>query len=130
VNIRDRVNPILGWSGDVTGIQVLFYIDATIFVAILIWLGVLIVLTIPVATNKPYLLTRFLFVSVPTGICVLSVLIGIFTGTFGSYNSNSLSTTYFLTMYNVYIWVLAYGYWPVEQRFSARNPDRLTFGKL
>lgn len=80
------------------GIQVLFYCDATVFVGILIWLGVLIVLTIPVATNKPYLLTRFLFVSVPTGVVVLSILIGIFAGTFGSFNSNC---TYFYAWWAV-----------------------------
>jgi len=128
VNIRGRRDPVLGRPESVTGIVVLFYFEATTYIALLIWLGALIVMTIPVATSKPYLLTRFLFASIPTGVCVISVLVGIFAGSIGPLNANALSAAYFVTMYNLYIWILAYGYWPVDQRFTGRNPtegDRL-----
>jgi len=129
VNIRDRLDPVIGRPDTVTAIEVLFYIEATLFVGILIWMGVLLVMAVPVAASKPYLLTRFLFVSIPTAFAVLSILVGIFSGTFGPVGSTSLSIIYFMTLYNVYVWVLTFGYWPVEQRFFSKNPsegDRLT----
>jgi hypothetical protein len=107
VNIRDRMDPVIGRPDSVTAIEVLFYVEgmhmvcilfssshllfsATLFVGILVWMGVLLVMAIPVAASKPYLLTRFLFVCIPTAFSVLSILVGIFSGTFGPVNSSCM----------------------------------------
>jgi len=129
VNIADRLDPVLSNSGSITGIQALYYINSIIFVGVLVWLTVLSIMTIPVARNFPLWRIRFLFIAIPTSVVVLSITIGIFTGTFGSVRATSLSVTYYYTLYNLYVWVLTWGYWPVEQRFSVRNPtetDALT----
>lgn len=123
VDIRDDSDPILAHRNILSSIEVLFYIDATIFAGVLCWLAILVIMTIPVATAKPYLMTRFLFASIPTSFCVISILIGIFNGTFGPLNDSTLSMVFFLTLYNEYIWILTYGFWPVHERFGARNPS-------
>jgi hypothetical protein len=123
VDIRDDVEPIVGHSNLVSGVAVLFYIVATVYSGVLIWMAILVVMTIPVATSKPYLMIRFLFISIPTSFCILSILVGIFNGTFGPLNESTLSMVFYLTLYNAYIWILLVGYWPVQERFTARNPS-------
>jgi len=122
VNILDRMDPVFGRPDSVSGVEVLFYIESTVFICILIWLAILIVMTIPVANSKPYIMTRFVYVGIPTTIATLSILIGIFSGTFGSLNVTSLSALYYLTLYHLYVWIMAYGYWPVQERYRAGNP--------
>jgi len=124
VDIRDSFDPILGHPSVISDIEVLFYIEATVYAGILIWLAVLVVMTIPVATAKPYLMTRFLFASIPTSFCIISILIGIFNGTFGPLNESTLSMVFFVVLYNLYVWLLTYGFWPVHERFGGfRNPS-------
>jgi len=123
VDIRDSFDPILGHPNILSDIEVLFYIEATVYAGILIWLAVLVVMTIPVATAKPYLMTRFLFASIPTSFCIISILIGIFNGTFGPLNESTLSMVFFLTLYNEYVWLLTYGFWPIHERFGVKNPS-------
>jgi len=123
VDIKSDNDPIQGHPEAIDGIEVLFYIEATVYAGILIWLAVLVVMTIPIATTKPYLMTRFLFASIPTSFCIIAILIGIFNGTFGPLNESTLSMVFFLTLYNEYIWILTYGFWPVKERFLPRNPS-------
>eukprot|EP01112_Ceratiomyxa_fruticulosa_P021555 TRINITY_DN7629_c0_g1_i1.p1 TRINITY_DN7629_c0_g1~~TRINITY_DN7629_c0_g1_i1.p1 ORF type:complete len:453 (-),score=56.29 TRINITY_DN7629_c0_g1_i1:103-1461(-) len=122
VNIRDRLDPVEGRPDTITGIQVFFYIVATIYVCVIIWLLILLIMTIPVAKSKPYVMSRLLFIGIPTGVVGLSILIGIFTGTFGPLNISAVSMMYYLTLNHVYIWVMAFGYWPVTERYSVGNP--------
>eukprot|EP00026_Physarum_polycephalum_P007636 Phypoly_transcript_07701.p1 GENE.Phypoly_transcript_07701~~Phypoly_transcript_07701.p1 ORF type:complete len:457 (+),score=40.01 Phypoly_transcript_07701:137-1507(+) len=123
VDIRDDVDPIQGHASLLSGVAVLFYIEATVYAGILIWLAVLVVMTIPVAAAKPYIMTRFLFISIPTSFSIISILIGIFNGTFGPLNESTLSMVFFLTLYNEYVWILTIGFWPVQERFTVRNPS-------
>jgi len=123
VDIRDDLDPILEHPEVISGVEVLFYIEATIYAGILIWLAILVVMTFPVATAKPYLMTRFLFASIPTSLCIISILIGIFNGTFGPLNESTLSMVYFLTLFNEFVWVLTFGFWPVQEKFAVRNPS-------
>jgi len=123
-SIADEVNPVT--SNTVGGIQVMFYIVSILWVGIIIWIVVLAVLTIPVVMRKQYLMTRFLFFALPTGICILSLLIGIFSGTMGNVGRTTLAFVYLTAMYNVYVYTLLWGYWPardVVPQDSLSNPN-------
>jgi len=125
-SIADEEDPVT--SNDVGGIQVMFYIVSIIWVAIIIWIVILAVLTIPVVVRKGYLMNRFLFFAIPTGICILSVLIGIFSGTIGSVNKTTLAFVYLTSMFNVYVYMLLWGYWPAKDVVpsDARDPTTQT----
>lgn len=122
ISIRDENDPIYGTG--VTGIQVLFYIVTILWTGIIIWITILSFLSIAHIKTKPYLYTRFLFFVVPTGLCILSLLIGIFSGTFGPFHKTTLSFMYYSGMFNIYVFVLAWGYFPIKDRF--RDPNAVT----
>jgi len=127
LSIRDASDPVYGTS--ITGISVLFYLVAVLWIAIIVWVSVLVAMTIPVVSKKPYLMTRFVFFAVPTVICILSVVFG--AGSLGPLRRNSLSFVYYIFLFNTYVYILAWGYWPVKEGFTDRNPSettRLTFG--
>jgi len=128
LSIRDETDPIYGTS--VTGVTVLFYIVAVLWTAMMVWVAVLVAMTIPVVSKKSYLMTRFVFFGVPTAVAIISILAGVMAGSFGPLRRNSLSFVYFLFMFNVYVFTLTWGYWPVREGFTDRNPtenSRLTF---
>jgi len=112
--IRASEDPVYSERGGITGLLVLFWLISAIYGGIIIWLIVLVVMTIPVVNSKKYLMNRFVFIGVPTVICIASVIVGIFTGTLGPFNRNSLGFVYFLTLYNVYVFLLVAGTWPVD----------------
>jgi len=129
ISIRDESDPV--YSTNITGVQVLFYMVAVVWTAIMVWVVVLVAMTIPTVTRKTYLMTRFLFFAIPTGLCVISIMAGVFAGSFGPLRRNTLSFMYFLTLFNVYVFFLTWGYWPVQEGFKDTNPteaSRLTFG--
>jgi hypothetical protein len=120
---------------------------AVIWTAMMVWVAVLVALTIPVVTKKSYLMTRFLFFgnillylstmnqinnfcflnqAIPTGICVLSIMAGVLAGSFGPLRRNTLSFMYFLFLFNVYVYQLTWGYWPVKEGFMDKNPSEAT----
>jgi len=122
-NISDSMSPIESRPDTVTGMEVLFYFVAILFVAILVWVAIMIIRAAPAARTRPYLFTRFVFVCSPVAITVISIVVGIFTGTFGPFSQTALSLLYYFTLYNVFVWFIAYGYWPVTQdRYRVRNP--------
>lgn len=103
----------------------------------MIWVGILGGLTIPLAMKKPYLLTRFLFFAIPTGVCIVSVICGIFAGTFGPFGQTGwkqyfsknflkkdlsfqkgISFVYYLTMFNTWTYVMTWGYFKVKEGFD------------
>jgi len=113
--IRASEDPVYSERGEITGLIVLFWLTSAIYGGVIIWLIVLVVMTIPVVNSKKYLMNRFMFVGVPTVICVFSVIVGIFTGTLGPFNRDSLGLVYFLTLYNMYVYLLVVGTWPVDE---------------
>jgi len=129
ISIRDQSDPI--FSTKVTGVQVLFYLVAVLWTAMMVWVSILVAMTIPVVTKKSYLMTRFLFFAIPTAICVVSIMAGVLAGSFGPFRRSTLSFVYFLFLFNVYVYFLTWGYWPVQEGFGRKNPSeatRLTFG--
>jgi len=113
--IRASQDPVYSDRDGITGMLILFWFISIMYGAIIIWLIVLIVMTVPVVNQKKYLLNRFVFIGIPTILCIFSVIIGIFTGTLGPFNRDSLGLVYFLTLYNVYTFLLVAGCWPVDE---------------
>jgi hypothetical protein len=123
VNIDDEANPVLGIGKTEEATSVLYYVIVALFMGCVIWFVILAVLTVPVVTAKPHLFTRFMFFVMPACFCILSIVIGMLAGTYGPVNRTSPEFVFFQTMWNVYLGILAYGYWPVEERFSVSNPS-------
>ncbi|EGC31269.1 hypothetical protein DICPUDRAFT_156902 [Dictyostelium purpureum] len=121
INIRDRKDPIIGPATSQNGIQILFYLVATIFICILLWILLLVITSFPVAYAKKYNFAKFLFISIPILVYVFSILFGIFAGTFGPLNPTSLSVTYFNVLNNVFTAILAYSYWPSANPFHKQR---------
>jgi hypothetical protein len=84
---------------------------------IIIWIGVLMAMTFMVVLRKPYLFNRLIFVGTPTAVFIISLLVGIFTGTFGPLGRTTLSFMYFTTCFSLYVVILSWGYWPTADRF-------------
>jgi len=108
-------------SNEISGIQVMFYIVIIAWIAIIVWIIVLSVLTLPIIRTKSYLMTRYLFFVVPTAVCILSNFISIFSGNLGPLKRSTLSFTYFSAMYNIYVYVFLWGYWPGRDSFSGES---------
>ena len=117
MDIRFNVQPILG-TDNLGGIIALYYIDSCLLGAIIIWLIVLALLTLPTIYAKPYLEYRYMYLSVPACLICISLLIGIFAGSFGPYNRSTLSFLYFYALYNGYIYLLVFGFFPGEEWFN------------
>lgn len=121
-SIRDSEDPVYG--DGVTGIVILFYFVVILWTAIIIWVAILLAMTVPVVTQKRYLMTRFLFFAIPTSIAIVSIFGNILAGSFGPFRQNSTSLLYFLGLYNTYVWVLTWGYWPAtEAKFRVAAPS-------
>jgi len=121
ISIRDERDPVYGTS--VTSFQILFYVVAVFWIIIVLWVAVLVALTIPVVVRQRYLVTRFLFFGLPTMVCIFSIFASVLSGSFGPYGETAIGFVYFLFLYNVYVFILAWGYWPVkETTFNGRNP--------
>ncbi|EGG14622.1 hypothetical protein DFA_10880 [Cavenderia fasciculata] len=114
INIRDHKNPVVGPTTSVNGLQALYYFEAILLFVIVIWIVVLIILTIPTLSGKHHLIPRFTVIAAPISLYVLSVISGIFAGTFGPLNPTSLSYSFFIAMDNVFVAMCAYSYWPTK----------------
>lgn len=120
VSVDQENYPLVGSSGSV-GLTVMYYLVVFSFLLLVIWLVILAAMTLPVINAKPHMMTRYLFVTLPTLFVLLSILIGMITGTYGPQGRESTEFVYYATMWNVYVWTLAYGYWPINERFGGRN---------
>jgi len=123
-SIRERLTPLFSVPDHITPIQVVFYLIAVLYVCLVLWIASLIVLTAPLAFNRQK--SRFLFFAVPTLFLIVSVVIGIFTGTVGPFGRNTIGMVYYSVLYNVYVTVLLWGFGPTEVRFRASNPSETT----
>jgi len=61
---------------------------------------------------KGDLRVRFVFVAIPTVVCVTSIVAALFTGTIGPFNRNALLWVYLSSVYNVFVWIMLMGYVP------------------
>jgi len=111
---RDEQSPLFGIEMHVTPIRVLYFIASALYVAIVILFFATLVITIQPVNEKFKLRARFAFFAIPTIFVIISVLVGLFMGILGTFGRDAPSFVYFLVMYNMYVYVLLWGYWPVE----------------
>lgn len=118
-------DPLFGDTARVSGLSLLFFTCALLFGGLLVWILVLLMLAVPVAMQQKHLSHRFIYVAIPTGVCLLSILGGLFFGSFGPIRRSATAFMYYSTLYNVYALVLLIGYWPVSSRFGegSSNPS-------
>ncbi|KAL6061773.1 hypothetical protein QOT17_012667 [Balamuthia mandrillaris] len=119
VRIRAGEDPVYGTRDNTMGLFAIFYLTSCLYGAIVLWLIILVALTVPIVASQRNTLLRFLYFGVPTLVCIMSVVIGIFTGSLGPFNRESVGFMYYTTMYNVYVWILLAGNWPVSFSSSA-----------
>jgi len=129
IRVRAAEDPVYGeHADDLIAEIVLFYIVAISYAILLVWFMVETVITVSVVTRLHLPIKRLVYFGIPTLLCVLSIIIGMFTGTLGPFNRTSLGFVYFFAMYNVYVWVMVLGYWPAEKLGyydpSAEEADR------
>lgn len=122
-------DPVFEDSDVPTGELVLFYLVAVAYCAIVIWLVVLVILAAPVVWSKGYLFNRLNFTGIPTCACIFSVIVGLFSGTIGPVGRTSVGFMYFFALYNVYCYLLCYGYWPHKDTYATLPEPTPTFGE-
>ena len=115
--IREKVDPVFGAPFSSPGV-ITFYVFTVIVLAFIMAYAIILgIMAVPVATASKAAFTRYCFVIVSSAVVALSIIIGAFCGNFGTNNTKSLELVYFTTLYNCYVWVLVYGYWPAGTPF-------------
>ena len=106
----------LNRSSELAGLAgvVFFYYMACLFCgAALVWVMIGGVLHIPSGVSKqPHMEVRYLYLALPTTLVAVSMLVGVFSGTFGPYNRTSVSFMYFFGLFNSYVYLLVFGFFP------------------
>jgi hypothetical protein len=122
---------VLGQGGEVSGMIFLFYVTNCLFGGLLIYIIAIGALVYPTTfQGKPYLEVRYLFLAIPSGVVCTSLLMGVFFGSFGPYNSSSTSFLYYFGLLNAYVYLLCFGFYPsvrsLDNEFQAQfdvNPQ-------
>jgi len=135
INVVDEADPV--FSTAVSGIQVMYFIVTSVWTLLVLWILIITFLTVPIILKKRYLVPHFAFYGVTSLIVVICQLGGILAGVFGPLGKTAMSFSFYLFIYNLYIFVLAWGYWPVEFRYDSSNGvevsadenSRLVFGQ-
>eukprot|EP01126_Amoeba_proteus_P060855 TRINITY_DN80_c0_g4_i2.p1 TRINITY_DN80_c0_g4~~TRINITY_DN80_c0_g4_i2.p1 ORF type:complete len:232 (-),score=45.86 TRINITY_DN80_c0_g4_i2:33-728(-) len=125
---KAQVSSLFHFHWRLDGIQVLYYLSSLVLLAISIMLGVIMLLTLLTIREKNERKMKFYFFSIPTTFGMVSVVFGIFFGTIGPIGRNTPSFVYFFTFYNLYTYLLVWGYWPVNnnQILGGKNPSEAT----
>merc|ERR1712137_792748 len=116
--VVDRVDPVFGDTQSIWGLVILFFLDAAVYGAIVVWVMFLMVLSISVVRHEQHLLSRFLMAAVPGLLVISSLIIALFFGVFGPVQRTAPSFVYFYTLYNLYVIILLIGYWPINSAFN------------
>jgi len=129
---RDSMSPLFGVPDSISAIGVMFYVSSALYICVVLTFFATLVITVQPINNRKEIQARFLFFGVPTLGVIISVLVGIFMGTIGPFGRDSPSFVYYLVLYNLYVYVMLWGYWPVDQSFDGANPSEkstLVFAK-
>jgi len=119
---RDAASPLWGVSDSISALNVMFYLTSILYVAVVLaFFTTLVIIIQPVSQKKP-VHVRFIFFGVPTLAVIVSVLVGILLGTIGTFGRDSPSFVYYLFMYNIYVYLMLWGYWPVEKSYEGTLP--------
>lgn len=111
----DHADPVMGTVQHVSGLIALFFINLFLFAGIIIWVISLAILAFTnIKKERPHLMKRYCVLLVPSVFVILSIILGLFFGTFGPIQREAPGFVYFFTMYNLYVWVLLVAYWPMQ----------------
>ncbi|KAH3759080.1 transmembrane protein [Pelomyxa schiedti] len=105
-------DPVYGISFDIAGVMVLFVITIILFFGIVLWLGVVSIISIKDLRHNMLLLKRYLYLVLPTFVVLCFSIASIFTGTFVALGSTAVGLVLFYTLYNSYVGLLIFGYAP------------------
>eukprot|EP01091_Cochliopodium_minus_P006372 TRINITY_DN1625_c0_g1_i1.p1 TRINITY_DN1625_c0_g1~~TRINITY_DN1625_c0_g1_i1.p1 ORF type:complete len:509 (-),score=159.69 TRINITY_DN1625_c0_g1_i1:47-1573(-) len=108
------------------GIQIVYYLVSALYGGIIVWVTILCITLIPTIQNYPEIRIKFLFVIIPVSIIVASIALGVFTGTYGAYGRNAVSFYFFFSIYSVFVFLMAYGTWPMKSGFSSKPRNEAT----
>ncbi|KAH3756983.1 transmembrane protein 181-like [Pelomyxa schiedti] len=111
VEVRD---PVYGVSFDITGVLILFVLVVLMYMAIILWLVFISLLTIKDIYRNRLLLVRYLYLFLPTIVLMAYSIISIFTGSFIALGSSAVGLVFFYTLYNTYVPIMALGFLPLS----------------
>eukprot|EP01095_Lingulamoeba_sp_RSL-Kostka_P008948 TRINITY_DN3054_c0_g4_i1.p1 TRINITY_DN3054_c0_g4~~TRINITY_DN3054_c0_g4_i1.p1 ORF type:complete len:477 (+),score=119.67 TRINITY_DN3054_c0_g4_i1:50-1480(+) len=127
--VSHEIDPLFGETQTVSGLVIMFFFCSILFGGILVWVLVLMMLAIPVVWQKKYLTARFSVLAIPTVVVLFSIVGGLFFGSFGPIRRTAPSFVYFFTLYNLYVLVLLFSYWPIKRTGftdNLSNPTEFT----
>lgn len=86
--IREKVDPVFGSPFSSPGVITFYVFTVIILALIMVYIVIMGVMAIPVATASKDSFTRFCFIIVSAAVVALSIIIGAFCGDFGTNNTN------------------------------------------
>lgn len=113
---REYESPIYRLTSDVT-VDNVFYILTTLFYvlnAVLFFALTLAIILRPSASGRLLLKARFAFFVIPTYFLVIAVLSGLLYGILGPSGRDTPSFVFYLFLYNIYVYLQLWGFWPIE----------------
>ena len=140
-SIRERNDPINGSSISYPGVLVFYIFTVLTIVGVIGWVLFMTVKSIPYVTSSQMVFTRFLFYAIPSFIVAFSLFIGSISGSFGGITRSriflktnnyiffrliiyilyiAMEIAFFTALYNTYVYILIYGYWPSGFRFGCK----------
>jgi len=119
---RDNASPLWGISDTLSALDVMFYLTSAIYVGVVVAFFTTLVIILQPIRDRKAVHARFIFFGIPTLGVIISVLVGIFWGTLGTFGRDAPSFVYYLFMYNLYVYYMLWGYWPVEKSYEGTLP--------
>mmetsp|Transcript_38101 Transcript_38101/g.60278 ORF Transcript_38101/g.60278 Transcript_38101/m.60278 type:complete len:497 (-) Transcript_38101:57-1547(-) len=106
----NRSSALVGFGGVIT----FYYFALFLMGSCLVWVMLGGILHIPPAvTAHPHQKVTYLFLAFPAALVSFSMMIGVFAGMYGAeYNSSSVLFMYYFGMFNVYVYLLVFGFFP------------------
>jgi len=114
IRVRASRDPVYGDHDEIIGMIIVFYFAAATMGAIVVWVAIELTLGMMTVVRDPQLLMRLAFVGTPACVGIISMLCAIFFGSFGPFNLVNSTFAYFIVLYNVTIWAMVAGFWPVQ----------------
>jgi len=120
---RDAASPLWGVSDTVSPINIMFYLTCSLYVGVVIAFFTTLVIILQPVSERKAIHARFLFFGGPTLGIIIAVLVGIFLGTIGPFGRDAPSFVFYLFMYNLYIYFMLWGFWPIEKSYEGALPS-------
>jgi len=120
-SIALKVNPVEARIHHTTVYIVFFVFAVLTFVAGLGYIGYLCYRSIKAIASNKVMFTRLCFIAIPSAVVALCVFIGCCADGYGTGATGTFEFIFFAFLYNLYTWILMFGYWPVSGRFGPSN---------